>query len=148
MEEKIANLISDQLYPKIVPDIEIIPWRKTHLIAIKIYPSSNRPHYIKESGVEKGVYVRIGSTNRLADQLLISELSKFLLNKSFDEKAFPKIDYEDFDFRVASELFAEMIKLNKPSLESLGLIAKHHDNHVPTVAGVILFWDCCKPNII
>lgn len=31
-------------------------------------------HYLKNKGLEKGTYVRVGSSNRLADPALIAEL--------------------------------------------------------------------------
>src|SRR5271167_4712265 len=30
-EERLANLIADSVSPKLVPSIEVIPWRKKHL---------------------------------------------------------------------------------------------------------------------
>src|SRR5690606_14635167 len=39
LEERVANLISDSIAPRLVPDIEILPWRRTQLLAIEVYPS-------------------------------------------------------------------------------------------------------------
>jgi ATP-dependent DNA helicase RecG len=66
-EERLANLVADSIRPHLVPSIEIVPWRKTHLLAIEVYPSSSRPHHLERFGPEKGVFVRLGSTNRRAD---------------------------------------------------------------------------------
>ena len=70
-EEKIANLIADTILPRLVPEIEIVPWRKLNLIAIQVHPSNNRPHYLERLGPESGVFIRVGSTNRKADSYQI-----------------------------------------------------------------------------
>src|SRR5688572_24588732 len=44
-EERLANLISDCIVPRLVPDIEIIPWRSSQLLVVEVHPSSNRPHH-------------------------------------------------------------------------------------------------------
>src|SRR6266436_5034505 len=54
LEERIANIISDNIRPKLVPNIEVLPWRNTYILAIQVYPSSTRPHYLKDPGPEKG----------------------------------------------------------------------------------------------
>ena len=65
LEEQLANLISDHIEPKIIPEIEVIPWRKTYLLGIQIFPSPVKPHCLKKQGLENGTYIRVGSTNRL-----------------------------------------------------------------------------------
>ena len=57
-EERLANLIADTISPKLVPSIEVIAWRKTHVLGIEIYPSSNRPHHLNRLGPEEGVSSR------------------------------------------------------------------------------------------
>ncbi|MGI9322880.1 MAG: AlbA family DNA-binding domain-containing protein, partial [Pseudomonadales bacterium] len=44
MEETLTNLISDSITPQFIPDIEILPWRDTHVLAVNVYPSPLRPH--------------------------------------------------------------------------------------------------------
>lgn len=139
LEEQLANLISDHIEPKVVPEIEIIPWRKTYLLAVQVFPSSVKPHYFKNQGVEKGTYIRVGSTNRLADKVLITELKRTQLDESFDEQPFPKLNSEAIDFRVASELFFPIRKLKLTDLESLNIVTTYQQQKIPTIGGVILF---------
>src|SRR6266478_6914239 len=61
-EERLANLVSDSILPRLVPDIEIVPWRTTQLLVAEIHPSSNRPHHLKSLRPENGVFVRIASS--------------------------------------------------------------------------------------
>jgi ATP-dependent DNA helicase RecG len=49
-EERLASMISDSISPVLVPSIEVMPWRKTQVLAVEIYPSPNRPHYLNRVG--------------------------------------------------------------------------------------------------
>jgi predicted HTH transcriptional regulator len=139
VEEQLANMISDNILPKIIPEIEILPWRNKYLLALHIYPSSLRPHYLKKYGVENGVYLRVGSTNRLADSTLIMEMKRFVLDGSFDEQALPDLSIKDIDIDFASKALAKADKLTLSNLETLKIITKHQSRKVPTVGGIVLF---------
>ncbi|MBS0351173.1 MAG: putative DNA binding domain-containing protein [Proteobacteria bacterium] len=139
MEERLASIITDSIQPKIVPNIEIIPWHKTYLIAIEVYPSPYRPHYLRSLGLEKGAYVRVGSTNRLADSNLILKLQRLSRGESFDMQPILESSSEAIDFKVASELFAKYRELKKADLETLHLIIHYQACLVPTVGGMLLF---------
>jgi ATP-dependent DNA helicase RecG len=99
-EERIANLISDRISPRFVPEIEILPWRQTHVLALQVYPGPSRPHHLIREGPAAGVYVRVGSTNRRADAELIEELQRFSRGEGFDEQLLPALDSEAIGFRV------------------------------------------------
>lgn len=139
MEERLANIISDSIVPNLVPNIEISPWRKTYLILIEIYPSNNKPHYLKNVGLEKGTYIRVGSTNRLADSTMISELQRIARSETYDEQPMAELNSEAIDFRGASELFSEYRKLKKSDLETLKIITNYQGRNVPTIGGMVLF---------
>lgn len=138
-EERLANLLSDNIVPRLVPELEVLPWRRTHVVAVEIYPSSRRPHYLKSAGPDKGVYVRVGSSNRQADRELIAELKRFASGESYDEEPIPDLDSEAIDFRAASESFAPKRKLKKSDLETLRILTKHQGRKVPTIGGFLLF---------
>ena len=139
MEESLANLVSDSILPRLVPDIEILPWRGNHVLAVQVHPSAGRPHCLASAGLEDGVYVRVGSTNRRADRELIDELRRFARGETFDEQAMPDCDSEALDFRAASESFAAVRKLSRADLDTLRLTVKHQGRKVPTVGGMLLF---------
>lgn len=75
-EEKLANLVSDSIRPHLDPDIEVVPWRNLNVLAVQVYPSNTRPHYLERLGPRDGVFIRVGSTNRKADALQIDELKR------------------------------------------------------------------------
>jgi ATP-dependent DNA helicase RecG len=139
LEERLASLIADSVEPRLVPDLEVIPWRRTHLVAVQVYPSGNRPHHLRREGPAGGTYVRVGSTNRRADAELIAEMRRYSRGEGFDEQAMPDLDSEAIDFRAASESFAGIRPLSRRDLTTLRLITKHQGRRVPTVGGVLLF---------
>ena len=139
IEELICNLVSDRIEPRLVPDLQIIPWRRTHVVAIHVFPSSCRPHFLKAQGRERGVYLRVGSTNRRADPAQIDEIARAVRGRAFDEEALPEMSSEAIDFRAASECFMGKRKLNRNDLRVLGLVTTEQGKLVPTVGGLLLF---------
>ena len=139
LEERLASLISDRIAPRILPEIEVLPWRKTHVLAVQVHPSPSRPHYLKRHGRDRGVFVRVGSTNRLADQELVAEMQRFAGGETFDEQPMPDLDSEALDFRAATESFKSIRKLRRPDLETLRLVTDYQGRKVPTVGGMLLF---------
>ncbi|MYA37075.1 MAG: winged helix-turn-helix transcriptional regulator [Gammaproteobacteria bacterium] len=139
MEERMANLISDGICPRLIPDIEILPWRCKNVLAVRVHPSPGRPHYLKNAGLQGGAYVRVGSTNRRADRELIDELRRFTRGETFDEQAMLDCDSEALDFKAASESFASVRGLKQSDLDTLRLMTTHQGRKVPTVGGMLLF---------
>jgi ATP-dependent DNA helicase RecG len=138
-EERLSSLVSDSILPRIAPDISIVPWRNTHLLAVQVHPGAARPHYLKREGVERGVYVRVGSTNRRADREMTDELRRYARGEGYDEQPVPGLDSEALDFRAASELFAPVRKLRRADLDTLRLVTTHQGRKTPTVGGILLF---------
>jgi predicted HTH transcriptional regulator len=138
-EERLTSLISDRIAPRLIPEIEILPWRSTNILAVQVHPSGSRPHYLKNEGFPGGVFVRIGSTNRKADSSLIEEMRLFARQESFDEQPVPELSSEAIDFRVASESFAAVRKLRRADLRTLRLMTKHQARETPTIGGLLLF---------
>ena len=139
LEERLANLISDRIVPRLMPEIEILPWRRTQVLAVQVHPSPSRPYCLARKGLAGGTYVRVGSTNRRADTELIEELGRFSRGQSFDEQPMPGLDSEAIDFGAASESFAAVRGLARRDLETLRLVTRHQGHKVPTVGGMILF---------
>ncbi len=139
LEERIASLITDSIAPRLLPDLEILAYRKTHVVAVQVHPSPGRPHHLVSAGVQAGTYVRVGSTNRRADDALIAEMQRFARGETFDELAMPGLNSEAIDFRAASESFAVVRRLKKKDLDTLRLMTKHQGHQVPTAGGILLY---------
>jgi ATP-dependent DNA helicase RecG len=138
-EERLANLIADSISPRLVPFIEVMPWRKTQVLAVEIYPSAGRPHFLNRLGPEEGVFVRVGSTNRRADLFLVEEMRRYNQVSSFDEQPRPELNSEAIDFRAASEFFKPIRKLTRPELQTLKIVTNYQGRIVPTIGGILLF---------
>ena len=139
LEERVVNLISDSIKPRLVPDVELLSYRNTHVLAVKVFPSHARPHHIAREGLHRGTYARVGSSNRLADAALVAEMRRHATGEAFDEGPLPALDSEAVDFRVASESFAPALTLTRGNLQTLRLVTPHQGRLVPTVGGVLLF---------
>lgn len=139
VEEQLANLIADRILPRLVPELRILPWRRKYVVAVHVYPSSCRPHYVKSQGPQEGVYLRIGSTTRKADLAQIDEIRRFVGGHTFDEEPLAGMDSEAIDFRAASECFAPVRKLKTGDLRTLQMTTLCQGRHVPTVGGILLF---------
>lgn len=139
LEERIANLVADSIEPRLLPEIEIVPWRKSYVVVVTVHPSALRPHHLRSEGPARGTYVRLGSTNRAADPALIAELSRRIGAAGFDEELLADLDSEAIDFGAASEFFADHRPLRKKDLETLGLVRRYQGRTVPTTGGILLF---------
>lgn len=139
VEERLANLVSDHIVPRLVPELEILPWQRKQVLAIQVHASPIRPHYLHREGLDGGTYIRVGSTNRRADRQLIEELRRFARGQAYDEEPMLDLDPEAIDFRAASESFAHVRRLRRTDLQTLRLVTSHQGRRVPTIGGVLLF---------
>lgn len=139
LEERIANLVADAIEPRLLPEIEILPWRKSYVVVVTVHPSALRPHHLRSEGPARGTYVRLGSTNRAADPALIAELARRIGAEGFDEEPLADLDSEAIDFGAASQCFAQRRPLRRKDLETLGLLRRYQQRTVPTVGGMLLF---------
>ena len=94
---------------------------------------------MKSLGPKEGVFVRVGSSNRNADQSLIDEFRRYVRDEAFDEMPMPDIKAKNIDFQAASEAFSGIRKLRSKDLHTLHLVTRYQGREVPTVGGIILF---------
>lgn len=138
-EERLMNLIADRISPRLVPEVEIVPWRSTQLLVVETHLSPNRPHYLTSEGEGDGTYVRIGSTNRRADPPLVEEMRRSARFQSFDELPLVDVPADSIDLHAAREAFAPVRALRQRDLATLGCLTESQGRLVPTVGGVLLF---------
>lgn len=138
-ESRLCNAFSDMICPQMIPDINIINYRGLSLLLISV-PHLSGPYYLRSVGLERGAYIRLGSSNRAADSDMLEELRRQAHNLCFDETPLPGMNSEQIDFRVASELFARQSKsidINK--LINLGALQNTNGKVVPSIGGILLF---------
>ncbi|OGT48825.1 MAG: hypothetical protein A3E82_08430 [Gammaproteobacteria bacterium RIFCSPHIGHO2_12_FULL_38_11] len=138
-EERLASAIVDSIEPLVIPDIQIITFRNRELLIIQV-PHLAGPVYLKSSGLERGTYIRVGSTNRAADSETILSLKMLAKNISFDELPCIKASINDLDSKEISTYLSPVFgEITKKQYESLGLITRQHAQQRPTNAGILLF---------
>lgn len=71
IEEKITNIIHDQCYPVILPEVTFLNFDGRHLIKLQIFKGSNPPYYLKHKGAGEGTCFRVGYSNRQASPEII-----------------------------------------------------------------------------
>ena len=142
VEEQIASLIHDNCSPVIVPDISVYAEDELHFILVQIHRGSDFPYHLKSKGIKDGTYIRIGSTNRLADEAIIAELQRRKRNVSFDSEPVYGKSPADFNFTAFQTQFNELTGeiLDEAAIKKLGLVKEHHGDLLPTNA-MALFAD-------
>jgi predicted HTH transcriptional regulator len=138
-EERLSSIIADGIAPRLLPEIEIIPWRNTHVVAVRVHLGPSRPYHVASLGPGAGTYVRLGSTNRSADAELIAELARSSRGESFDEQPERGLGPEALDLAALSDAFAGTRSIRRTDLKTLRLIAIAHGAETPTVGGMLLF---------
>lgn len=135
-EGRIANAVSESIAPLIIPDIEIHSYRERELIVIRV-PHAAGPFYLKSEGPKQGVYIRFGSTNRIADDEMLSSLKLFSENRSYDELPSPK---GILDEKAIEKSFAIVKKYpTRKHLEALNILTEHLGKSITTNGGALLF---------
>ena len=136
LESRLVNMIGDRIAPRLVPEIDIVPWRSTQLVVVQVHLSPSRPHRMRADGE---VYVRLGASNRKADPELIDEMRRSCRFESFDETAYPSEPLDRIDNAALAFEFAAVRTIRPEDLGVLGLSVEYQGRDVPTVGGLVLF---------
>ena len=83
--DSISNAISDSCEPQLVPNIEPYTIGRKTVIIVSVAPGPHRPYYLKSKGRDRGTYIRVGATTRLASSEKIKELELEGAKISWDE---------------------------------------------------------------
>lgn len=139
-EEFISNIVFDNCYPLINPDISAINIDNELVLKVQVYRGSNMPYYLKSKGKNNGTYIRVGSSNRLANEEIITELERLKRNISFDSEPVLDVDFHNLSLEKLNQTFiAETGEvLNEAVLKKLKLISKYKNQVIPTRALVML----------
>lgn len=142
LEEKISNIIHDSVRPSISPYIQIINLEKRQVLCIQILPGGQKPYYLASKGLEKGTYIRIGSTNRQADLSAIEELKRQARGASYLDEIFFQGDKSALHEKELTTFFKKFLRIKKslPDHFFHYLILKKNDGDIfPTFLGMMLF---------
>lgn len=138
-EERLASAIADSIRPAMMPEIEIYSHKDKTLLILRVSHWKG-PFYLKAEGPEKGVYVRLGSTNRQAGPEILSELQRSMQNRSYDQLPCPDLSVEAMDIEKVQRVFtAAGQQVDKKKLQSLGLLVPNAGGLSVSNGGLILF---------
>lgn len=84
LQDGITDMISDTCAPQIFPSYSWYSVEDKSLFVVEVPASAQTPYYIKSEGLEKGVYVRVGATTRVASPEKVRELQLKGQNTTFD----------------------------------------------------------------
>ncbi|MEQ8224315.1 MAG: ATP-binding protein [Candidatus Eremiobacterota bacterium] len=151
LQEEISHLAVSEMEPSIRSDftIEKIQGKTILIVEINEIPSEQKPGYYKSAGLQKGSYVRIGTTNRLMSDY---EIFGYITGRSqtkFDEEPVLNATLEDLDKVKIEEYITKLRKTIhhasylKKSLEEILLQLRilHKINGIlhPSLAGLLIF---------
>jgi ATP-dependent DNA helicase RecG len=138
-EESLASAIADSIFPRIMPEIEMITVDKKDLLVVRV-SYWRGPFYIKKEGMPNGVYIRLGSTSRPAGPEILTELQRSVSVPAFDYQPIHELSKSALDLDFVKECFQGVGKeINEENLRSLGIVTKVAGRAVPTVGGLVLF---------
>ncbi|MFM8364067.1 MAG: ATP-binding protein [Verrucomicrobiota bacterium] len=137
-EERLCNLVSDSIAPRLIPNIELVTYDNKTLLLIEVFPGNSRPHFLRADGPETGVFVRLGSTNRQADRELVAELRRSAEGVSFDELPMPGLSRSDLNLAPLSSLLPQKKSSQLQALQTLKLLRREQGSLVPTKGAVLL----------
>ena len=138
-EEKLTSLITDSIFPRLLPNIELLTVEGKTLLRVEVFLSNSRPHFLKSLGPSEGVLVRLGSTNRQADAQLVAELQRQVAGETFDAMPMPELSLADLDMPAIQQQFGSATALSQQKLLTLKLLVKHQGRLVPSKGAVLLF---------
>ncbi len=135
VQEQIVNALSHGIAPLLVPEFSILEDGGYTLVTATIHPSDRRPHHVTREGTEAGTYVRVGASNRRADQPMREQLVRSARRHGFDEEPAYGVDIDELE----PSLVLERIGRSDPeALQTLDLVTTSDGAAIPTNAGVLL----------
>ena len=139
IQEQLSNAISNRIKPQLVPEISVSTFEGKSIIALQIEHSPG-PHYLSDKGEEKGVYIRVGNSNRLAGPEVINEIKRANSYASFDKTPCESTSESDLDKDRIKSIYANRGRdIDTSKLISLGILTKKGKRIVATNGGIILF---------
>ncbi len=140
-EEQISNMIHDAISPPVSPFFSVVTVNGKTILSVKVLSGSNKPYYIRSLGPEKGVFIRIGSSTRLASKEIVVDLQRQKRGIPYTLELDFQHDVEDIE-NEATNYFFDSIGQKYVGIESLlhwNIAGRNNGDILPTVTGLILF---------
>ncbi len=142
--ESLSKAIYEASTPSILPLVYTQTIHDKILLVIEVSSGTNKPYYRKSEGLEKGTYIRLGSTTLRATADLIEELKWQARGKQYDmmpvyETTENDLDPEKIKEFIQSRKTEKKAKTSQDLLRSYYLIAQEHAHIYASTAGILLF---------
>lgn len=143
--ENFDKKIFESTSPTIIPQIYTQTIHDKIVLIIEVSSGMNKPYFIKNEGLEKGTYIRLGRTTARATSDTIKELQWSSQGRSFDTMPVYNAQLEDLDSSkimqfLASRKGSERSPISyHDALKAYNIVTYEHTHAYPTVAGILLF---------
>jgi ATP-dependent DNA helicase RecG len=139
--DEFPNSLYDAVSPTLIPQVYEKRIENNSVLIIQIPPGTKKPYYLKSEGLPKGVYVRVGSNTRRANQDFIEELVRESARVNFDEELIRK-GVDVLSQSLLKNFYKSHVKTNRLlSDRVIGISGAGHNSFHPTVTGVLFFTD-------
>jgi ATP-dependent DNA helicase RecG len=137
--DEFPNSLYDSVNPTLLPQIYEKRIGDKSILIIQIPPSPKKPYFLKSDGFPKGVYVRVGSNTRRANQEYIEDLVREGNRLNFDEELIQQ-DMNVLSKDLLEKFYGKHFNFRKVlSDRVLTLSATTQDTYCPTVTGILFF---------
>lgn len=139
--DEFTNGLYDSTTPSLIPEIYEKNLCGKNVIVIEIASSNNKPVFVTKEGVEKGVYLRAGSSTRRVSENQINELKKDNQRIPFDEEP---IRHKDIlEKSMLNRLYKQVTNQKLVSEKVITSSPRNSSRYYPTITGIL--WFCPDP---
>jgi ATP-dependent DNA helicase RecG len=147
IEEYVMNIASENCEPIISPIVEMHTYKDKLVVIIDVPVGAFKPYHMKGEPIHKSAFIRVGSTNRLADANHLQRLIMEGANETFDRTPLPGSSIEDIDMdKVAQYQQLKQKRLGTPRekvtgsyLHKIGVLTSAPTKALVTCGGLLMF---------
>jgi ATP-dependent DNA helicase RecG len=137
--DEFPNSLYDNTSPAMISRIYEQNFDGKSVLIIDIPTSTKRPCFLKKKGIPKGVYLRIGTSNRVAQDVHIQDLMRQSQHLYFDEETL-NVNLEDLSSILLQKCYGKNYSEKKLLAEKvMNSTALSPSSHQITVAGILMF---------
>jgi ATP-dependent DNA helicase RecG len=136
------NSVYDSVSPVLIPQIIERNIAGTEVIAIRVYPGTKKPYHVRSEGYPRGVYVRIGTSTRNANEEILEDLVREQRRIAFDEEPSGN-DRSVLSTELLRQFYGGQADQRR-LLDDRILVAAGGDRVNASNAGILMF--CDKPD--
>jgi predicted HTH transcriptional regulator len=138
-EEKLANAVANSIEPQPTVQLEIVTHEGHDLLLLRAAYAAG-PFFIKSKGKDTGTFIRIGSNSLPASPEKVAELERARRNVAWDQEPMPGLGRDGLNHDAIEQALSAVDEpATDAKLRSLGILADHAGQLLPTRAGIILF---------